>query len=341
MLHAETHNHWHGNGLPLPSKARLVTRDINEVHDHMSQMFCPHDLWIDAGNPPIAFRHNQASLRSVSFNATDYGNPYGRVVVTIPPTETLYLVQFSLSGVAEITQDKAKFELKPGELCVLNSKARVRQIFGEGYKHFTVKLPKAGLEAVLAQDLGFRPGELCFSPQPIPIVGRAAAFANLVRAICDDLDCGMSAFSHARATDSVEQTLLRLLLAAVPHNHTELFDAPASCPAPYYVHRVEEFIHEHARDPISLDEMIAVSNVSARSLHAGFRRFRDTTPMNYLKRHRLNLAHRQLRAAADMGLSVTQVALDCGFTHLSKFAHDYYERYGELPSATLKHMGRH
>ena len=96
MMYAETHQHWNGKEMPLPNKARLVTRDINEVHHHMSQMFCPHDLWFDAGNPPIDFRHNQASLKSVTFNATDYGNPYGRVVVNIPPTEALYLVQFSL-----------------------------------------------------------------------------------------------------------------------------------------------------------------------------------------------------------------------------------------------------
>jgi hypothetical protein len=66
---------WDGSDLPLPSLTRLATRDINEVHDHMSRMFCPHDLRVEGGNPPLAFRHHQASLKSVTFNATDYGNP--------------------------------------------------------------------------------------------------------------------------------------------------------------------------------------------------------------------------------------------------------------------------
>ncbi|MDE8652006.1 AraC family transcriptional regulator [Novosphingobium album (ex Liu et al. 2023)] len=341
MMYAETHRRWDGTAMPLPSMARLVTRDINEVHQHMCQMFCPHDLRIDGGSPPIDFRHHQASLKSLTFNATDYGNPYGKVVVNIPPMDALYLVQFSLAGVAEITQDKATFVLHPGEMCVLNPKARVRQTFGDGYKHFTVKVDKDGLEALLAQELGFRPGELHFSPRPVRLEGAAAAFAHLVRTVCDDLDEGISGFSHARAAGAVEQALQRLLLAAVPHNHIDLFDAPAFTPAPYYVRRVEEFIHQHACDAITLDEMIAVSGVSARSLHAGFRRFRDTTPMNYLKSHRLELAHRQLRSAADDGLTVTEVALACGFTHLSKFARDYLERFGERPSATLKRTGRH
>jgi AraC-like DNA-binding protein len=341
MMLGQTQSQWDGAGLPLANRPRLVSKDINAVHHHMSEMFCRHDLRLEGGLPPIDFRHHHASLQSVTFNATDYGNPYGRVVVGIPPMEAIYLVQFSLSGVARISQDNTTFELRPGHMCVLNPDSKVQQVFGEGYKHFTVKLSKTGLEAVLAQELGFRPGELRFFATPIRLEGAAVAFAQLVRTICDDLDNGSSAFSHSRAVGAVEQALQRLLLAAAPHNHAELFNTPVSMPAPYYVKRVEEFIHQHASDPITLDEMIAVCGVSARSLHTGFRRFRDTTPMNYLKNCRLVLAHRQLREGADAGLTVTEVALACGFTHLSKFAHDYHERFGERPSVTLKRLGSH
>jgi len=335
----DTPRNWDGTGMPLSRLARLVSGNIDEVHDHMSRMFCPHDLRIEGGNPPIAFRHHQASLRSVTFNATDYGNPYGRVVVNIPPMSELYLVQFSLSGVAQIAQGNSVVELLPGQMCVLDPEAQVKQTFGEGYKHFTVKIAKSGLESVLTQELGFRPKELHFSSEPVRLEGAAAAFAHLVRTICDDLDHGIAGFNHARACGSVEEALQRLLLAAVPHNYSQLFDTPPSSPAPYYVRRVEDYIHEHAREAIALEEMIAVSGVSARSLHAGFRRFRDTTPMVYLKNHRLDLAHRQLKIAADQGLSVTEIAFSCGFTHLSKFARDYLERFGERPSATLKRFG--
>lgn len=332
----ESTKNWDGSGMPLPSLARLVTRDINEVHDHMSRMFAPHDLKIEGGNPPIAFRHHQASLRSVTFNATDYGNPYGRVIVNIPPTSALYLVQFSLSGTAQITQNKLTVELHPGHMCVIDPDSHVNQNFGDGYKHFIVKIAKTGLEETLAQELGFRPGNLHFSSGPVKVGGAAAAFAQLVRTICDDLDIGGVGFRHSRACGAVEETLQRLLLAAVPHNHSDLFNTQSAGPAPYYVRRVEEFIHERGQDSISLEDMIAISGVSARSLHAGFRRFRDTTPMIYLKNHRLDLARRRLKSCGRGGLSVTEAALACGFTHLSKFAHDYFNRFGERPSATLK-----
>ena len=341
LMQAQNHQNWDRTGLPLSHMARMVSQDIDEVHDHMCQMFCPHELQITGGCPPIEFRHHQASLNSVTFNATDYGNPYGRVVVSIPPMDALYLVQIALSGVAEITQGDTAFALRPGEMCVLDPEEKVRQVFCEGYKHFTVKMSKEGLESVLMQELGFKPNELHFSPKPVRFEGRSVAFAQLVRTICDDLDNGSSAFEHSRASKGVEETLQRLLLAAVPHNHSDLFDAPKSIAAPYYVRRVEAFINQRISDPISMDEMVSVSGVSARSLHAGFRRFRDTTPMNYLKNRRLLLAHRRLLNGADLGVTVTDVALGCGFTHLSKFARDYHERFGERPSETLKKIGQH
>ncbi len=329
---------WNGHAMPLARCPKLQTNDIDAVHAHMSAMFCQHELHIEGGLPPITFRHNQASLRSLTFNATDYGNPYGRVVVNIPPMEQLYLVQFSLSGRAQISHGDDSFTLHQGEMCVLGSNARIRQTFEEGYKHFTVKIPKVDLENVLMQELGYRPGELHFSSRPVRLEGAAASFAHMIRTICDDIDLGLPGYSHPRTSGAIEDSLKRLLLAAVPHNHSDLFNGSVSGPAPFYVRRVEEYIRAHADEPISLAELISISGVSARSLHAGFRRFRDATPMGYLKNHRLAMARAALREGADSGTSVTTVALACGFTHLSKFARDYFERYGERPSETLRAM---
>ena len=327
---------WTGHSLPLGQCSKLATNDINAVHAHMSSMFCRHDLHIEGGLPPLQFRHNQAALRSVSFNATDYGNPYGRVVVGIPPMEELYLVQFSLAGRAEITQGNDSFILNQGEMCVLSAFHRVRQVFEEGYKHFTVKIPRADIEAVLMRELGFRPGELHFAPRAVRLEGAAASFARLIRTVCDDIDCGLTTYSHPRTCGSIEDTLQQLLLAAVPHNHSDLFDGSVSGPAPFYVRRVEEYIRAHADEQIGLSDLIEVSGVSARSLHSGFRRFRDATPMGYLKNYRLSLARAALQKGARSGASVTGVAMACGFTHLSKFARDYQERFGERPSETLR-----
>jgi adenylate cyclase len=58
------------------------------------------------------------------------------------------------------------------------------------------------------------------------------------------------------------------------------------------------------------------------------------TPLEFLCLTRLAEARRQL-SQAEPAATVTSIAINCGFTHLGRFAGWYRERYGESPSATL------
>jgi len=79
-----------------------------------------------------------------------------------------------------------------------------------------------------------------------------------------------------------------------------------------------------------------VGGISTRALQTGFRRFRNTTPMTYLRAIRLELARTDLANAGSANSSVAIVANALGFGHLGRFARDYQQRFGELPSETLR-----
>lgn len=146
---------------------------------------------------------------------------------------------------------------------------------------------------------------------------------------------------HPRAIGATEAMLGRLLLSAVPHNHSLDYDSDYRAGiTPYYVRRAEELIRERYEDPLTLSDLIAAAGVSGRSLHLGFRRFRDDSPMGYLKRFRLDRAREMLAQGGDGILTVTEVALANGFGHPGKFTQDYAKRFGELPSATLRKTRR-
>lgn len=333
---------WSGDRLPLGRSRTFSSDSLNTVRNFMTDQFCDHSLRTEGGSPPLHFKHNHLRLQSLSFHATDYGMPFGKVALTIPSIEDICLVQFSLSGTARIVSNGQEIELKRGELCVLNSKAPVSETFDHDYRHLTVRIPMDRINTVLRQELGR--SDLSFEPvmQSTRVDGAAAAFGHLVRTICDDLDAGVTAYRHERAAEVVEDTLTRLLLASVPHRHAQDYNAPRTSPAPYYIRRIEKYLREVASidEPITLDTLVDVSGVKARTLHASFRRFRSVTPMTYVKNYRLDTAHQRLREAAGKGAgSVTEIAMMCGFNHLSKFAHDYRERFGQLPSDTLKGLG--
>jgi AraC-like DNA-binding protein len=57
--------------------------------------------------------------------------------------------------------------------------------------------------------------------------------------------------------------------------------------------------------------------------------------MQWVRDQRLILAHQKL-TQAEYGDTVTTVATSCGFSGLGKFAQQYFMRFNELPSATLR-----
>lgn len=100
--------------------------------------------------------------------------------------------------------------------------------------------------------------------------------------------------------------------------------------------RAAAYIEEHAHEDISSADIAAAACVTIRAVQLAFRRHLGTSPMGYLRRVRLDRAHRELMDA-DPGLeSVTTVAYRWGFGNPSRFAAYYREAYGVPPSQTLQ-----
>ena len=127
-----------------------------------------------------------------------------------------------------------------------------------------------------------------------------------------------------------------MLLSLQPHNYSAVLQEGASAAAPFYVRRAEDYMNAHATEAIGMEDLVAVSGVSARSLYAGFRRFRGTSPMAYLKWLRLDRAHVDLRTASPGEITVKEIALRYGFAHLGHFSAAYRQKYGQPPSETLR-----
>lgn len=96
-----------------------------------------------------------------------------------------------------------------------------------------------------------------------------------------------------------------------------------------------ELIRAQVAEPIRVADIATMLGVSTRHLQLGFRRHLDTTPQQFLRDCRLELANRMLRNAAP-GETVTRIALECGFGHLGEFAALYRRRFGEKPSETIR-----
>ena len=97
----------------------------------------------------------------------------------------------------------------------------------------------------------------------------------------------------------------------------------------------QEFLEEHYREAVRIEDLCRVTGVGVRTLQRGFREYFDLTISEYLKAVRLNAAHRELVAAHPSQHSVTTIALRHGLTHLGRFSLEFHERFGESPRETL------
>lgn len=96
--------------------------------------------------------------------------------------------------------------------------------------------------------------------------------------------------------------------------------------------RAKDFILAHLADDLSVDRLCDVVNVSRRQLEYAFRTTFDSSPYDFIQTARLNEIRRQLQQGG--GRMVTEIALNNGVQHLSRFSTAYRRLFGELPKET-------
>lgn len=106
--------------------------------------------------------------------------------------------------------------------------------------------------------------------------------------------------------------------------------------APAALRRAVAYIDANAHSPITLTDLAAAAGTSVRALQFAFRRHYDTTPTGYVRRARLEHAHRELQSGDPHTASVAAIAAKWGFAHPARFAAYYRAQYGRPPSQTLR-----
>jgi transcriptional regulator GlxA family with amidase domain len=131
-----------------------------------------------------------------------------------------------------------------------------------------------------------------------------------------------------------EQTLSTMWLS-VPNNHTDtIFRAPASGEG-FRVGQARDLIASESRAEYTVPSLARAVSIGVRALEIAFRKEFDETPLQYLRRTRLERTHDELRYLDPAQATVSEIAVRWGFGHLGRFAAQYRARFGEMPSETL------
>jgi AraC-like DNA-binding protein len=199
----------------------------------------------------------------------------------------------------------------------------------------TVTLDQARVARHGAELTGLAPDQVVFSGMA-PLSPALDSWWHCVRDHVRRHVLGMESPPPLLLTEGFRR-LAAAMLVVFPNSTQDLDPRPRETGEPATVRRAVEFIDAHAGDAIDLTQIAEASGIGLRGLQMAFRRHRDQTPTEYLRRVRMESAHRDLRTGDPaLGDTVAAVAARWGFIHAGRFAVEYRRVYGCSPSETLR-----
>lgn len=176
-------------------------------------------------------------------------------------------------------------------------------------------------------DLGPARQVFCIDDRIVTCAGGVAAADLMLKLIHDRYGMVLSqevmnmCLLTARRTEADEQTTS--LSARLGTRHEKLIEAVA-------------FLEARIEEPFDLDACAEKLRLSRRQIERLFNRYLGVTPVRYMNDLRLQRG-RALLAETDM--SVTDVAIACGYTSASHFSKSFRQRYGVSPYR-FSHFGK-
>lgn len=313
----------------LSQHAVANTRHFDEMRSALVDVYDARSFVARSDHAQFFAKASYFHLGGSSLSYCAYGSP-----VRLEFRDDDYIrLQFGMAGRGQAASGRDAAEV--GHDTIVGTPAAAILDFGNSFEQLALRLDRTALERDLTTLLGARAAEaITFARSVSSETGQAKRLRENVLHSVASIDSTTEALP-APLVKEMDQTIRLSVLFGMPNNYSSRLYAPAKDSAPWQVKRIEEWIDAHWRDCITIETLVEISGVSARSIFATFRKARGYGPMSYLKRARLNAA-RDMLLLADAATSVTGVGFACNFSNLGQFAKDYHLKFGELPSETLR-----
>lgn len=273
-------------------------------------------------------RHSFAQFHDLEVGFWSFGTS---INVGFPPKDKAYL-GLALHGKGTVTNGGKTVSAdgptlaSPGRPLNLHYGADLEKIF-VGFKSEALKRQLTALLGTpISRDLEFELAAFTSQEMTNGLVG-------LIRLLIQQTDSRRSVTVPLALRELEDAAIVQLLFASRHKFSEQLLQKPSQTTS-NVIARTEQFIEAHWDQPITMEMLTEVAGVSGRTLFRSFTKARGYSPMMFARKVRLGCAHKLLsEPAADT--TVTGVALACGFSNLGRFAQDYWNIFGELPSRTL------
>lgn len=272
-----------------------------------------------------------ARIGSLALSSGDFGPDIRARGVMNPHLVTIGMMLESSGDVSQWNYD-----VVPGDVVVFPKSVEQEGHFTGHSRYATITLGEDEIAAHMAGERALEDPEFWtkiyrFRPTPSLRQATRAAIATRVHQLCE----GTVPRSQA-GIDFIRRSLIEAFLAGVICEISQQGEKRDRNGA-RLVRDVEDYVDALGMvRPVHISELCSALMVSRRTLHRTFCETLGTGPMAYLRLRRLSAVHRALRLSKSSHASVTQAALEHGFSDLGRFAVYYRNIFGESPSQTRR-----
>ncbi|MGC6329623.1 AraC family transcriptional regulator [Rhizorhabdus sp. FW153] len=319
--------------LPLSSRVAMVSTDLAEFSSYLAGSYCSHRTYLRDRDHRVDARHHRVPLAKLSLNYLQYG---AEVHIDAGLFETFFMLELPLSGWTDLEHCGRAVRNQVGTATIVSPTEWVRSVWSADCGQRMVKISRSAVEKCAADMLGRGLTQPVVFEPLIELDGEPGrSIARLANFLFDQYEIDPGLLGERRVSNEIESALISLLLLGQPNNYSEALRASSTGALPRHVKRALSYIEHNLREDITMEALVAVADVSARALYTGFERFVGTPPLLYIRNRRME-GVREALLEASAPTTVSELALEWGFTHLGRFSAEYRRRFQELPSETLR-----
>jgi AraC-like DNA-binding protein len=313
-------------------RIEFTSSDPSEVREFLHRVRGGRLLM--AGTPDSDWRVTLVQVDAGQVSSSDLRLP-AHLTFGVHGRDNQVIFNTLMEGTVGIDHGKSSHRYRLGDVYVASYPHLDFTCHTHNARNHTLALPQSLLTEV-ASFSSDPPGDRWDFLPFAPATGGARQWRNITRYI-DALLADPAAAAAPLVLGSAARLLAATALAVFPNTlATEPPIRDRRDARPATVRRAVDFIEANADIDITVADIARAAGVTARAIQLAFRRHLDVTPAAYLRRVRLEQAHRQLQAADPDHDSVTAVAYRWGFSSPSRFATYYRRTYGVPPSQTLR-----
>ncbi|MBV9456679.1 MAG: AraC family transcriptional regulator [Bradyrhizobium sp.] len=323
----------------LAAFSRVATDTVDQAADEIGRIFCPHDLTpLRASGPDFFALHNCAAFDGFSVNYVAYG---GSVAIDPGCLERFFLLQLPLHGAALVSTSAREIATAPGRAASLLSPTMpTRMVWQNDCAQLILLVERKLVEQRAAALAGGARRAVEFDPMIDLSAPAAQALPTRLRGLVNLAEgLGSKRSLSPAAAANWREAFLDGLLTGQRHGLSQAMQtfAGESEALPQALRRARDCLAAHAADPLDLVQLAGAAGIGIRALQLGFQRHFGMSISQMLLDLRLAELKARLAVAAP-DARIIDIAFDLGFTHVSRMAGAYRQKFGETPSATLRRL---